>query len=139
MKNHTTLKIMSVTAAVFAMTLHSSTVLANDPPEIKQTGAISYVTGGIGDEERDAMRAVQHDYNLHVLSAGASGAYPGDTHIVISDNRGHELLSTDADPLFYAQLKSGHYVVEESSAGQSKKQAIVIADNKPVSTTFRWR
>ena len=57
-----------VVAAIFAMALHSSAVLADELLSPQQEGDITYVTGGIGDEERTAMRSVQHDYNLHVLS-----------------------------------------------------------------------
>jgi len=141
MNNSTTLKQSHYIIATFiAMTLHYSSALANDLPEIKQEGGITYVTGGIGDEERSALKAVQHDYNLHVLSAaGTAGEYPGDTHITIFDSHNHKLLDTDADPLFYAKVPAGHYSVEESSGGQSKKQTIVIAANKPDNITFRWK
>jgi len=133
MENHPiSKKSVYVIATLFAMALQSSSALAEELPEIRQEGNITYITGGIGDEEFNAMKAVQHNYNLRVLSAGTNGAYSGDTHIIISDSHGNELLSTDADPLFYAKLQPGHYVVQESSEGQSRKQPIVIAANKPV-------
>lgn len=133
-------KLLYIVAAISTMALHSSVALADDILEVQHTGKVTFVTGGIGDEERDAMRAVQSNYNLRILSAaGASGEYPGDTHIVISDTKGNELVNTDADPLFYAQMPSGHYIVNESSAGQSKKQSVTINAGKPVSITFRWK
>jgi len=140
MTNSISKKSLCVTAAFFAMALHSSGVMASNLPEVQQTGDITYVTGGIGDEERNALKAVRHDYNLHILSAaGASGEYPGDTHICIFDNHNHKLLDTDADPFFYAKMPAGHYVVEESSGGQSKKQSIVMSAGTPVNITFRWK
>src|SRR5437016_948255 len=117
-------------AAVFmsAIAIHPSLLLADDLPEIQKQGNITYVTGGIGDEEREALHSMRHNYNLSVLSADKYGAYPGDTHIVISDKQGTELVNTDAGPLFYARMPAGRYIVEESSGGQSKKRAVTIAE-----------
>lgn len=131
-------------ATMMGMALHASSTYASaygdNLPEVQQVGDISYVTGGIGDEEREALLAAQHNYNLRILSAaGKSGAYPGDTHICIFDKSGNELLNTDADPIFYAFLPIGHYRVEETSEGQTKKQSFVIGANKPVLITFRWK
>jgi hypothetical protein len=127
-----------VIAAVFAMALYSSCALADNLPEVQHAGDIAYISGGIGDEERAALRAVQKDYNLHVLSAGVKGGYVGDAHMVISDSHGQEVIHAIVGPLFYAKLPPGHYVVTEERHEKSKKQSIVIAD-KTVSITFRWK
>ena len=135
-----TIAVKITVAAIVAMTLHAPATLAdNNLPQAQQDGNVTYVTGGIGDEERNALRAVQHDYNLHIVNAvGASGAYPGDTHIIIYDKHHQEVVNTDTDPLFYAQLPAGRYTVEESSEGEDKQQSVVIAANKPENITFRW-
>jgi len=125
-------------AMMIAMALYSSYVLADNLPEVQHAGDIAYITGGIGDEERDALRAVKGDYNLHVLSATVNGAYTGNPHIVISDSHGQEVLSTDTGPIFYAKLPAGHYIIKEVRHEQSKKQSIVIGTDKPANITFRW-
>jgi len=105
----------------------------------QQVGNVTYVTGGIGDEERDALKAVKNDYNLSILSAARSGAYVGETRVVILDRNGQKLVDTYADPIFYAQLPPGRYVVEGESEGQSHKQNITIAGNKPAHVAFTWK
>jgi len=128
-----------VFAAVFAMALYSSSVLADTLPAVQQSGDVTYITGGIGDEERDALKAVKQDYNLRILSAGVQGAYVGDAHIIISDNKGQELLNTNGGPIFYAKLPNGHYAVSEERHEETKKQSIVISASKPTDITFRWK
>lgn len=107
--------------------------------EPQQSGDITFVTGGIGDEERSALQAAKNDYNLSIISAASSGAYVGDTRLVISDLSGRELLDTDAGPLFYAQLPPGRYVVEGESQGQIRRQNITIAENRNAHIHFSWK
>lgn len=76
-----------------------------------QAGDINYVTGGIGDEERAALHAVESQYNLRVMSASNDGAFVGDTHLVIRNHRGDTLLDAVAGPLFFAKLPYGTYFV----------------------------
>ncbi len=104
-----------------------------------QQGNIAYITGGIGDEERDAMQAVKNQYNLSVMSAQNSGAFVGYTEVRITDQQGRELVDTEAGPLFYAQLPPGRYIVEGSSRGQTRKQTISVTQGKPAHVHFSWK
>ncbi|MFY9287421.1 MAG: hypothetical protein WAO98_02840 [Alphaproteobacteria bacterium] len=103
-----------------------------------QIGGIWYVTGGIGDEERDELKAVKGDYNFHVMSASKNGAFEGDTHIAISDRQGNQLLNTAIGPLFYAKLPAGSYAVEASNNGQVKRQNISVNDRKSANMHLSW-
>ena len=105
----------------------------------QQVGNIIYMTGGIGEEERQAMQSVKNDYNLSLVSADKSGAYVGDTQVVISDREGKELLNTESGPLFYAELPPGRYVVEGTSQGQTRQQNVTIAEGKPAHVQFSWK
>ena len=112
-----------------------------DPVNItpQQVGNVEYVTGGIGDEERTAIEAVKNNYNLHVTSAGADGAYVGNTHLSILDSANTSILESDTGPLFYAKLADGTYTVEGSHNNQTKSQKIKISGNKSQTVTFSWK
>jgi hypothetical protein len=105
----------------------------------QQMGNITYVTGGVGDEERAALDAVKNNYNLAIESAGKSGAFVGYTHVMISDTNGQQVLDANAGPLFYAQLPPGKYVVEGDSEGQTATKSITVAENKPAKILFTWK
>jgi hypothetical protein len=128
--------ISALVAAIVA-TVSIAPARANDAlPPVQQQGNISYLSGGIGKEETDALEAVKRNYNLRITSADKTGHYSGDIHIVITDQQNNIQLDTNGGPLFYANLPNGRYVVEGINDGLSKKQAITIADQKPVSVRF---
>ena len=76
-------------------------------------GQISYITGGIGEDEEDAMKAAAGDYNLLISNAEKDGEFTAGTNLVIRDAKGNEVLrARNTGPLFYAQLPPGRYVVD---------------------------
>jgi hypothetical protein len=109
----------------------------SSPLQPVQAGAITYVTGGIGDEERNYLHSVAGNYNLHVSNASHDGAFIGDTHIVLHNRKGDVLLDANAGPLFLAQLPPGSYVVEVTHDGQVKTKTIRIG-RKAMTTHFSW-
>src|SRR5689334_11347717 len=93
MATHIPTSIRILTAAI--LMFEAFAVLASDLstlPQPQQEGSVTYITGGIGDEERDALRAVSRDYNLHVMSASTSGAFAGQTQIIIRSRQGEEVV-----------------------------------------------
>jgi hypothetical protein len=129
-----------IMAGILAAALYTPFVQADySMPQAMQAGNVTYITGGIGDEERNALQAVKNHYNLSVMSAGASGAFAGDTHIVIRDRAGNELVDTDAGPLFYANLPPGSYTVEATSEGQVRNNKVTIGSGKPAHLHLTWR
>lgn len=112
--------------------------LSEAMPAMQQQGNISYVSGGVGQEESSALESVKHNYNLRITSADKTGHFFGDTHVVVSDMQQHALLDTTGGPLFYASMPNGRYVVEGFSGGQSSKQTVTIASGKPASVHFSW-
>ncbi len=104
--------------------------------QVQQQNDVSYVSGGVGQEEIDALEAVKRNYNLRITSADKTGRYAGDVHIVITDRQNNIRLDAMGGPLFYANLPDGRYIVEGTSEGLSHKQAVTISGGKPVSVRF---
>lgn len=110
-----------------------------DVLDFHEEGDVPYVTGGIGEDERRAMESVRPNYNLHIMSAGKSGAFAGDTLLIIRNKDGLELLRTDAGPLFYAKLQPGKYSVEGSNNGQVRSQNITVGKTGSSHIHFTWK
>ena len=104
-----------------------------------QLGDVIYVTGGIGDEERAALKAAQKYFNLQIMSSRNKGEFAGDVRIVVRDKDGMQKIDVPAGPLFYAKLPPGTYTVEGSNEGQVKSQKVTIAGNKPVMVHLNWK
>lgn len=130
--------------AFAALMLHASLAFAQDAmlaeglPQPQREGEITYITGGIGEEERSAVEAFKPEYNLHIMSASRDGHFEGDTHITLLDASGKELLNVPGGPLFYAKLAPGRYIVKGASGEKTKEQAITIRAGKPVRVHFSW-
>lgn len=100
----------------------------------------TYVTGGIGDEERMEMERVRSDYNVHVMSSARDGSFAGDTSMIFYNKAGEAVLTTnDAGPLLYTNLPAGKYVVTAESEGEQQKKIVNISQNKATNLHFVWK
>jgi len=106
--------------------------------EVQKQGDVSFVSGGIGEDETAALKAVQNRYNLRILNADKTGHYSGDIHIMVKDSKQTTVLDTVGGPFIYANLPSGRYVVEGASQGESRKQAVSITGKTPAKVRFTW-
>lgn len=95
-------------------------------PQPETQNGVTFLTGGIGDEDRDAMLKARSGYNLHITNAGKDGAYEGNTRIVIFSKSGDQLIRTNAGPLFYAKLPAGSYTVMATSNGHQILRPVTV-------------
>lgn len=110
------------------------------PPALQaqQQGNVTFISGGAGDEDRDALKQVENQYNLRLLFAARNGDYLAGVAVTLSDMRGNAVLDTIADgPLFYARVPPGRYRLTVSNQGQSQSRDISIG-NGAVRQDFYW-
>jgi len=110
------------------------------PPALQaqQQGNITFVSGGAGDEDRDALKQVESQYNLRLLFAARNGNYLANIAVSLSDARGNAVLDTIADgPIFYARVPPGRYRLTVSNQGQAQSRDISIG-NGAVRQDFYW-
>jgi len=121
-------------AALLLITCLASHAALADPAPKQQNG-ISYVNGGVGQEEQSAMRAQRADYNLLLTFATRqSGAYRSD----IMDAKGTTLLSAaNTGPMFYAKLPAGTYRISAAAEGKVFKRSVRIGA-APKEMTLHW-
>ena len=105
--------------------------------EVHQQGAVSFVYGGIGQEEIDALTAAKKDYNLEIINADETGHYTGDEHIIIRDMQGAVVLDAVGGPLMYVKLPLGEYSVE--GVGQPSAKQVTIVSDESVRVHFVWK
>lgn len=104
---------------------------------------VSFVTGGVGDDEKAAIEESKADYNLHLTNASPDGAFVGDVHVIIAKKTGNEMepaLNVIAGPLLYVKLPQGTYVLEATLGEQSKRQDIkVTAKTTSITKSLIWQ
>lgn len=112
---------------------------AQDSPQPVQTSAIAYITGGIGDEEREAMDAVKTNYNLHLTSAMATGSFVSGTRLKITGGKKNVVLDTAIGPIFYAKLAAGTYTLEGFFEGQTRNETVLVPAKGAALVRFGWK
>ncbi len=133
-KSHFSQRILLVAGLSFAISAG-----AVDLPQPQSENGISYISGGVGDQSRQAMEAVAAKYNLRLTFAQTEGSYLADIPVTIQDSRGHAVLDTvSPGPLFYANLTPGTYTVTASANGKTQTKRVEIQANSPRSVNFAW-
>jgi hypothetical protein len=89
--------------------------------EMKTSQGITYVSGGVGFEEREALTQVGSKYSLKLIFALSSGEYLNDVRVEITDAEGIEVINAvSAGPWFFASLKDGSYSILVTSKDMTK-------------------
>ena len=108
-------------------------------PLTQERDGIKYVTGGIGETERNSLESVQADYNLHIMNSYGDGALSGYVTVTLFDKGGKEILASDAGPIFYGSLKPGKYSVTAKNGEQEQTKKFSISEKKPATVHFVWK
>ena len=118
---------------------------ANDavgPPVLvpKVENNISYLSGGIGDEQIGTLRARRDGYNLRLIFALAqTGAYLANARVMIDTSTGTRLLDVISEgPIFYAAMPAGRYKITSEIDGVSQTRFIEVADGRLNRFVLYW-
>ncbi|CAD6875497.1 carboxypeptidase regulatory-like domain-containing protein [Methylomonas fluvii] len=120
---------------------YSFSAIADPAPLQPQTqGDVTFVSGGIGGDERDALQAVRADYNLSLLfSMQGTGEYFSDVAVRISDAKNQTMLNTVADgPMLFAKLKPGKYRISAEHEGQEIRKTVTVDNKHRSPLSFTW-
>jgi hypothetical protein len=125
----------AVTAALAATPALADTML-----KPVQDGGITYISGGIGLDEEDAIKAQAQNYNLQVTTSNTKGEWLADTNLSIAASDGREVLNvSNVGPLFYAALPPGTYRIEASSNGEQQTKTIKVGgEGKATNLHLIW-
>jgi hypothetical protein len=131
---------IAASLAVLATALPIQSVHATEGPLPTQSyEGISYVTGGVGLEEREQISRIGRDYNLKLLFAERSGDYLGDVKVVVAKPAGKTVLETTADgPVLLARLPHGNYRITVSADGKDQVRMAQVPAHGQESMIFRW-
>lgn len=122
--------------------LISSQALAQSPASTlleKHEGNVAYVSGGIGEDERDEIRLRERDFNLKLLFSERDGSYLGDVDVLLQNAKGESILDLHSvGPFLLAKLPSGSYRIKVSANGQMQQGKLSIPAKGRHEGVFRW-
>ncbi|MDI2593243.1 carboxypeptidase regulatory-like domain-containing protein [Pseudomonas sp. 681] len=105
----------------------------------QQQNGITYLSGGIGEDESKAIQQSK-GYNLHMtFSVGSQNQYIPDVEVVIQKAQGETVLTlTQAGPLVYVQLPAGKYTVVATRNGEVRRDVTDVGSGAARNLVFHW-
>ena len=110
-------------------------------PRVRTQDGVSWVSGGITDEERGELVLMLPAHNLKLITAAErSGAYLTGVGIVILDARGTKVLDARLEgPWFLGQLPAGRYDLLLTYDGVTQKRTVTIPASGRRDGYFYWK
>jgi len=108
----------------------------------KTPEGISYLSGGVGKDERDSLSKMkmENGYNLKLVFALVKGPYLSNVEVQIKDSSGKKLIEAISEgPWFYAKLPPGKYDIAAKSMGKSFYQKADVPEKGRAVVNFFWK
>ena len=120
---------MVATAAVLLLAFTTPAQAADAP----------YISGGAGEDARQALLAQERDYNLKIITADKSGDYLSGVQVVIESARKERVLDTTLDgPILLVKLAPGTYTIRATSDAKTLTRTVTVAAQGLRRADFRW-
>ena len=118
-----------------------SSMGAHLPAEHK-AGPVTYMSGGVGTDEANAMKAVEHRYNLaleFVQKARPRDEYLADIGVKVKEHSGKMLLNVDSNgPFLLSRMPAGKYTITASNDGHVLTKVAEVTPKHPARLVFVW-
>ena len=137
------LPVVAVAALLFAATAQAASLepvnSAGVQVQQQQQNDISYLAGGVGEDEAKAIQQTV-GYNLHMtFSVGMQNEYTSDVDVTIENAAGQNLLVfNQTGPLLYVKLPTGKYTVVATRKGEVRRDVADVANGTARNLVFHW-
>ncbi len=131
--------ILLITYVFLFINILPSTLAAQGIVSISASG-IKFLTGGIGIEEVQAMRAIASQFSLNLIFSEGEGGRITGLNAVIFNEQGESVFNIKgAYPLLYVDLPSGKYriIANYNGAKQGYVFDLVTGENKKL--ILNWK
>jgi hypothetical protein len=132
-----------LTAALIGAALLATPLAASAQESIvaETVTATTYLNGGIGQTEADAMQRMAKEFPLRLtFSERKDGEFIADVPVVILDARGNPVFELPkAGPQLYVMLPNGKYKVSARFNGLTESQDVTLAGKEGKDLNFRWK
>lgn len=112
-------------------------------PAAQHAGPVTYVSGGVGSDESQAIKEAMHNYPLVLEFAGRTSygnEYLAGVPVKIVDAHGKTVLETSAQgPFLLVSLPAGRYAVAASYGEKTEHRSVSLLPNGHVREFFLWQ
>jgi len=121
------------------MSVGFSSDLFGLPPEAKTYQGITYLSGGVGLDERETLSHIGQDYDLKLGFAEKAGNYLSDVKVRIKDAGSNTILeAVSQGPWFFAKLPAGKYTILATMKGETRQQVVRVTTRGQTALYFYW-
>ena len=107
--------------------------------QVKTQNGVEYVSGGVSQDEEEAIKSIGTGFNLKLTLAESTGGYMGGAHIRIDNVKDRPVLETQSEgPLFFAKLEPGTYKIHVSGDSRQFTQMAHVKSTGQEQLTFIW-
>jgi hypothetical protein len=109
--------------------------------EENNAGDVTYVNGGIGQEESSEMRANAGDFNLRLyMSEGKHGHSITGVRVTITDIKGDIILDTPSGgPMLFVHVINGSYTINAIYSNRLNTRKAVVSNHRGVNVYLNWK
>lgn len=115
---------------------------ADNLPPVQRSGAIEYLSGGVGHDQSRAVEAAAAHWPLTLefaIKEGKRDDFAADVGVKIFNAQGHAVLETTASgPFLLAKLSPGQYKVDATIRGKTLHQAVDVKADHAARSVFVW-
>ena len=126
---------------LIGLLLINSSAFAQPPKTLNTKGGLSYMTGGIGEEDAAIMRANAKNFTLNlVFSEGTSGQSVTDVNVNIYNEQSETVFRiVGSKPMLYVNLPAGTYTILANNNGQKLRQKFTAEENENQRIILNWK
>ena len=109
------------------------------PPASAPRTSAAVISGGVGEESREQLKAREHEFNLKLVFTLIEGNYLADVRVAVRNAAGQVVVEHIADgPFVLARLAPGSYTVTAAYGGQPQTRTIRVSDRLQT-VHMQWR
>jgi len=118
--------------------------LSFDVPGVESAtgGAISFLNGGVGKEEADALRAQAPGYPIEMVfvrRVDDREEFLADVHLVVTDADGRVVFDRAAQgPIFLARFPDGAYTISADYRGATQTRRVAVGGGRHERIALAW-
>ncbi len=112
-------------------------------PTTQTQGGITYISGGIGEDEAKAIKdesknwPLSIDFSEHLVN---EDLWIAQVYLKILDSKGKTLFEARVEgPMFLGKVPPGSYELLATYEGVTQSKKIQIVDGKPLHVSINWR
>jgi hypothetical protein len=126
---------------LFGLILLSNFALADLPKTRTTASGISFMTGGIGEEEVAVMKPQAKKFTLNLLfSEGIVGRWVTDVNVNIYDEASNLVFRiVGAKNVLYVNLPAGTYTILANNAGNKLRHKVTLEADTNQKVVLNWK